>query len=104
MVRAARGNGRADGVVARQQHPLACRPAAEWPAKVLLHHEMKRLQEWAVENWEGVLGKVDVGIGAEDRVAESDGARDVMPLLRPHEEHVARPQTPGRQACVLVPQ
>ena len=71
--RAARGNGRAGGVVARQQHPLACRPAAE-AAKVLLHHEMKRRQEWAVENWEGVLG-IDVGIGAEDRVAERDGAR-----------------------------
>ena len=42
------------------------------------------------------LCKVDVRIGPQHRVAHLEGTGDVAPLLGPHEEHVARAQSPWR--------
>ena len=51
-----------------------------------------------------ILCEVHISVRAQHAVPALHGACDVPPLLRPHEEHIARLQIPLGEAGVAVPQ
>jgi hypothetical protein len=72
--------------------------------KVVLHDHLEAPEERAAQDGVRVLGKVHVRVGAQHAVVEGHRHGDVAPLLRPHEEHVARLEVPRGQPGVVVPE
>ena len=93
-----------DGRMERHEDTLAPGAPAKRPAKILLHHHREGGKQRSMEDQVRVFGEVHVCIGAQHAVAKEQRARDVVPLLRPHEEHVARSQAPRRQPGVPLPE